>query len=179
MAEAGFIETMNFDLVDEPTLYGKFGRSAESRLEVDNPRSAEHYLLRDSLLPSLMAVLGRNTKNEYPQRIFEAGKVFSREGVGIARDALAGCALGPFLLFVHRGQEPPRGASQEALPARRRRRGRLPTGPSPREGRAEAFVKDVPLGYVGEVKPSALAAFGLDMPVCGFELDLSGSHARA
>ena len=133
MAEAGYIETMNYDLLDEPTLYGKFGRSAESRLEVDNPRSAEHYLLRDSLLPSLMAVLGRNTKNEYPQRIFEAGKVFSREGVGIAGDHLPGCALGSFLLFVHRGEEPPRGAGQEA-----HRRGGgdaagVPTGRSPRD----------------------------------------------
>ena len=40
---------------------------------MDNPRTKEHYLLRDSLLPSLLAVLGRNTKNEYPQRVFEAG----------------------------------------------------------------------------------------------------------
>ena len=29
------------------------------------------------------------------------------------------------------------------------------------------------LGFVGEVKPSAIASFGLDVPVAGFELDLS------
>jgi len=92
MAEAGFDETMNFDLVDEPTLYGKFGRSSEGKLEVENPRSAEHQLLRDSLLPSLMGVLGRNTKNEYPQRVFEAGKVFRRDGPGL-KEATSFAAL--------------------------------------------------------------------------------------
>ena len=46
------------------------------------------------------------------------------------------------------------------------------------EGRcAEALLKGVSLGHLGEVKPSALAAFGLDVPVCGFELDLSKRSA--
>jgi len=172
MAEAGFDETMNFDLMDEPTLYGKFGRSSEGKLEVENPRSAEHYLLRDSLLPSLMGVLGRNTKNEYPQRVFEAGKVFLRGGSGL-REATSFAALSAHssssfteakmhmeaLVKRHYGEEADtRPASHWAFA----------------DGRcAEALVRGIPLGYLGEVKPSALAAFGLDVPVCGFELDLS------
>ncbi|HEV2230794.1 MAG TPA: phenylalanine--tRNA ligase subunit beta, partial [Thermoplasmata archaeon] len=93
MAEAGFDETMSFDLVDATSLYGNFGRSPDSKLEVDNPRTAEHSVLRDSLLPSLMSVLGRNTKNEYPQRVFEAGKVFARGGSGVTEGvSIAGLA---------------------------------------------------------------------------------------
>jgi phenylalanyl-tRNA synthetase beta chain len=172
MAEAGYNETMNYDLLDEPTLYGKFGRSAESRLEVDNPRSVEHYLLRDSLLPSLIAVLGRNTKNEYPQRIFEAGMIFSREGSGILETpslaALSAHSSSSFteakmhleaLVTKHFGEAAEtRPASHWAFA----------------EGRsAQALVKGTSLGHLGEVKPGALAAFGLDTPVCGFELDLS------
>jgi phenylalanyl-tRNA synthetase beta chain len=172
MAEAGFDETVNFDLVDDSTLYGKFGRSAASKLEVDNPRSMEHYLLRDSLLPSLMAVLGRNTKNEYPQRVFEAGKVFLATGTGLAEAtsiaALSAHSSSSFteakmhleaLVTRHFGEPAEtRPASHWAFA----------------EGRsAQAFVKGASLGFLGEVKPSALAAFGVDAPVCGFELDLS------
>ena len=39
---AGFIETMNFDLVDSASLYDKFSRPSDSRIEVENPRTLEH-----------------------------------------------------------------------------------------------------------------------------------------
>jgi phenylalanyl-tRNA synthetase beta chain len=172
MAESGFNETMNFDLVDEVMLYRNFGRSSEPKLEVDNPRTAEHSVLRDSLIPSLMAVLGRNTKNEYPQRVFEAGKVFVRSGSGLVEStsmaALSADSSASFteakmhleaLVKKHFGEEADtRPGSHWAFA----------------EGRcAEALIRGTSIGYLGEVKPSALAAFGLDVPVCGFELDLS------
>ena len=172
MAEEGFDETTSFDLVDGPKLYTNFGRSSDTKLEVDNPRTAEHSLLRDSLLPSLMGVLGRNTKNEYPQRVFEAGKVFLRGGSGILEPtfvaALSAHASSSFteakmyleaLVKKHFGEEADtRPGSHWAFA----------------EGRcAEARFRGTTLGFLGEVKPSALAAFGLDVPVCGFELDLS------
>ncbi len=128
MAEAGFDETMSFDLVDGPSLYGNFGRSPDSKLEVDNPRTAEHSLLRDSLLPSLMAVLGRNTKNEYPQRVFEAGKVFARGESGVTEGVSIAGALCALVLLLHRGQDVPRGARQEALRRGRRHAARVALG---------------------------------------------------
>jgi phenylalanyl-tRNA synthetase beta chain len=172
MAEAGFEETMSFDLVDDSTLYGNFGRSAGSKLEVDNPRSMEHYLLRDSLLPSLMAVLGRNTKNEYPQKVFEAGKVFLRNGSGLAE------ATSMAALSAHSSSSFTEAKMHlEALVTKHLGEA-AETRPAPHwafaEGRsAQALIKGTSVGFLGEIKPSALAAFGLDMPVCGFELDLS------
>ena len=44
---------------------------------------------------------------------------------------------------------------------------------------AEVVVKGAAIGHVGEVKPSALAAFGVDVGVSGFELDLSKARAPA
>ena len=42
------------------------------------------------------------------------------------------------------------------------------------EGRcAEVLVEKKSIGYVGEVNPSAVAAFGLDVPVAGYEIDLA------
>ena len=179
MTEAGFNETMNYDLVDDSTLYGRFGRSAEPKLEVENPRSVEHYLLRDSLIPSLMAVLGRNTKNEYPQKVFEGGRVFSRHGGQGIRETFSIAALSAdssssfteakmhlqALVRRHIGTEAETKASSHWAFA---------------DGRsAQAFVNDRPVGYLGEVKPSVLAAFGVDVPVCGFELHLTGPKPRA
>jgi phenylalanyl-tRNA synthetase beta chain len=172
MAEAGFIETMNFDLIDEPTLYTRFGRSADLRLEVDNPRSVEHRLLRDSLLPSLMAVLGRNTKNEYPQRVFEAGKVFRRSGSGLSEAATIAA------LSAHSSSSFTEAKSDLEALVTKHFGVAAETRPASHwafaDGRcAQAFVRGVPVGYLGEVRPTALAAFGVDVPVCGFELDLS------
>lgn len=172
MAEAGFNETINFDLVDGPSLYGNFGRSPDSKLEVDNPRTAEHSLLRDSLLPSLMAVLGHNTKNEYPQLVFEAGKVFTRGGSGIieatsiaALTAHSSSSFTEAKMYLEALVKKHFGEAADTRPG---------SHWAFAEGRcAEALIRGTSLGYLGEVKPSALAAFGLDMPVCGFELDLS------
>ena len=172
MAEAGFDETMSFDLVDGPTLYANFGRSSDAKLEVDNPRTAEHSLLRDSLLPSLMSVLGRNTKNEYPQRVFEAGKVFLRSGSGLTEGtsiaALSAHSSSSFTeakMYLEALVKKHFGEAADTRPG---------SHWAFAEGRcAEALIRGNSLGYLGEVKPSALAAFGLDVPVCGFELDLS------
>jgi phenylalanyl-tRNA synthetase beta chain len=169
MTEAGFNETMNYDLVDDATLYTKFGRGAESKLEVENPRSVEHYLLRDSLIPSLMAVLGRNTKNEYPQKVFEGGRTFSREGQGI-REAFSVAAL----LADSSASFTEAKAHFEAL-VRRHLGKEAETRPASHwafaDGRtAQASVADKVVGHIGEVKPSVLAAFGVDVPVSGFEL---------
>jgi len=172
MAESGFEETMNFDLVDDSTLYGKFGRSPDSKLEVDNPRTIEHYLLRDSLLPTLMAVLGRNTKNEYPQRVFEAGKVFIRTGASIAEAtsiaALSAHSSSSFTEAKMHLQALVKRHFGEAAETQSAAHWAFAEGRS-----ARALFKGKPLGYLGEVKPSALAAFGVDVPACGFELDLS------
>lgn len=171
MAEAGFEETMNFDLVDEAMLYRNFARRGDMSLEVDNPRTAEHRLLRDSLVPSLMGVLGRNTKNEYPQRIYEAGKVFTRSGGAVLEStsfaALSAHSAASFteakmhleaLVKKHFGEEAETRPDFHWAFA---------------EGRcAEAVLKGVSLGHLGEVKPTVLAAFGLDVPVCGFELSI-------
>jgi phenylalanyl-tRNA synthetase beta chain len=173
MAEEGFNETMNFDLIDEPTLYGRFGRSTHLRLEVDNPRSMEHYLLRDSLLPSLMAVLGRNTKNEYPQKIFEAGKVFQRSAQGRLPAEVTTLAA----LSAHSSSSFTEAKSALEALVTKHFGVAAETRPASHwafaEGRcAEAIVNGVTMGYLGEIKPSALAAFGVDVPVCGFELHL-------
>lgn len=171
VAMAGFIETMNFDLVDIASLYTKFSRSSSSKIEVENPRTVEHSVLRDSILPSLMVALSRNIQATYPQRVYEVGHVFLREGSEIIErsrlSALAAHSTSSFseakayleaLISAHLGESIQTRSAQHWAFA---------------EGRsAEVLVKNQRIGYLGEVKPSALASFGLDVPVSGYEIDL-------
>jgi phenylalanyl-tRNA synthetase beta chain len=172
VAMAGFIETMNYDLVDGASLYGKFSRSDESRIEVENPRTLEHHLLRDAIIPSLMATLARNVKEVYPQRVFETGRVYTREGSRIVEvphvAALVAYSSSSFseaksyleaLVWEHLGTEIETRVGEHWAFT---------------EGRcADVWVDGNRIGHMGEVKPTAVAAFGLDVPVAGFEIDLS------
>jgi phenylalanyl-tRNA synthetase beta chain len=172
VAMAGFIETMGYDLVDADSLYQKFSRSGDSRIEVENPRTLEHHLLRDSTLPSLMSTLARNVKAAYPQRVFEVGRVYTRGGSGIDETpklaALVAHSSSSFseakmyleaLVREHLGKGIETRVAQHWAFA---------------DGRcAEVTVDGMAIGHLGEVKPSAVAAFGLDVPVAAFEIDLS------
>src|SRR5207245_11324473 len=80
MASSGMVEAISYELVDESSFYKKFERSAEEKVEVSDPRSIDHSILRDSLLRSLLSILSRNIKEDYPQRIFEVGRVYHRVG---------------------------------------------------------------------------------------------------
>jgi phenylalanyl-tRNA synthetase beta chain len=172
MSRAGFIETMNFDLVDETSLYTRFSRPSAKRIEVENPRTIEHALLRDSILPSLMSVLSRNVKAAYPQKVFEVGRVYLRKGSKIVEEShLAALVAHSSSSFSE--------AKMYLEPLIEEKLGGVLSTPAKNhwafaEGRcAEIVVDGRGLGYVGELSPSAVASFGLDVPVAGFEIDLA------
>ncbi|MGH9922901.1 MAG: phenylalanine--tRNA ligase subunit beta, partial [Nitrososphaerales archaeon] len=72
----GIIEVMNFNLVSKEVQYEMMNRVGVNVLAVEQTKSIEHEVLRDSLIPSLMLILSRNIHEPYPQRIFEIGKTF-------------------------------------------------------------------------------------------------------
>lgn len=173
MAMAGFLETMNFDLVDEASLYEKFSRPSQDKIEVENPRTIEHSLLRDSILPSLLSVLSRSINAVYPQKVFEVGRVFTRKSTGIVEQPRLGA------LVAHSSSSFSEAKMYLEALAKEKFRGTLTTTRGSHwafaEGRcAEVHLDGIKIGQIGELKPSAVAAFGLDVPVAGFEIDLLG-----
>jgi len=172
VAMSGFTETMSFDLLDQASLYTRFSRSSERMIEVENPRSLEHRLLRDSIIPSLMSALSRNVQAAYPQKVYEVGRVFVRGTDKIEeRPKLAALTAHSWASYSEAK------TYLEALAMVFLGKG-LETRPSSHwafeEGRcAEAMSGDRAIGHLGEVKASALAAFGVDVPVAGFEIDLA------
>jgi len=175
MAGSGMIEIMTFELTDEMSLYTLFQRSSSEKLVVLNPKSIEHSFLRDALIPSLMASLSGNVKSDYPQRIFEIGRVYTRAEGRVHEAWHLGCLvahsqasfteakmyLESFCRIIT-GTE----ATTEAGEHWAFSRGRC----------AKVIVKGESLGHVGEVKPEAIDGFGLGVPVSGFEIDISALH---
>jgi phenylalanyl-tRNA synthetase beta chain len=172
MVASGMTEMMTYELVDEPSLYTNFERSSIESIRLDSPKSLEHSLLRDSAIPSLMTVMARNVKEEYPQRIFEIGRVYNRAGRGVEEAWHLGCLIGysqasysEAKMFLDAFCKALDGRSPRTKPA-------LHWAFTP--GRSAVILfEHVDIGVIGEVKPAALHAFGVNVPVCGFEIDLS------
>jgi phenylalanyl-tRNA synthetase beta chain len=172
MAGAGMIELMTFELTDENSLFSNFQRPSASKVTVQNPKSADHSILRDALIPSLMASLSGNVKSDYPQRVFEIGKVYSRSDDGVREAWHLGCLIAhtnasytEAKMFMESACEIIAG--KEVATSETTHWAFTP-------GRsALARAAGSQLGHVGEIKPEAIEAFSLGVPVSGFELDLS------
>lgn len=172
MAGSGMIELMTYELIDERTLYTNFERSSALKVSVEGPKSIEHSLLRDSLIPSLMSALSKNMKEEYPQRVFEIGRVYVRTAKGVNEVWKLAC------LSAHAQSSFSEAKMFLESFCRTMFGSKLVTRPTSHwafaSGRsASANLKGANLGAVGEIRPDVLASFGIGVPVCGFEVDLS------
>lgn len=172
MVASGMIELMTYELTDEKSLYTNFGRPSDHAVGVEGPKSIEHCLLRDSVIPSLMAAMSGNAKEEYPQRVFEIGRTYAMNGEVIEEAWHLACLmahaqasfseakmyLDSFLRTMVGGASKTEPASHWAFAPGRT---------------ARIHVDGEETGAVGELAPQCLAAFGVNVPVCGFEIDLS------
>ena len=71
----GYQETLNTTLTNPDNLFIKMGLEPAKIVELANPKIVTMTCLRNSLLPSLMEFLSVNQSVEFPQKIFELGKV--------------------------------------------------------------------------------------------------------
>jgi phenylalanyl-tRNA synthetase beta chain len=175
MAGSGMIEMMTFELTDEKSLYSRFHRSSSGKVAVQNPKSLEHSVLRDALIPTLMASLSGNVKSDYPQRVFEIGRVYARSKEGVSESWHLGCLVAHSQSSFTEAKMYLEStcriiAGKETIASEGQHWAFVP-------GRcASVAVSGVRLGHVGEVRPEAIEAFGLGVPVSGFEVDLSALH---
>lgn len=168
----GMLESLNFSLGSAQVLYNSFGRSSHGALSVEGPKSSEHEYLRDSIIPSLLQSLSKNVHEEYPQKLFEIGKVFNDVQSQIAEGwSVAGCIAHASANFTEakstlqtllgsafgKSAETNPNSDQFFIPGRS----------------AEILVDGIKVGRIGEITPLALENFRLRIPVSAFELDLS------
>ncbi len=168
----GLIENVNFSLISR-TLEHDVNRANDyaDAVAVVGSKSEEHEILRSSILPSLLRSLSHNIHEEYPQRLFEIGKVFSLDEDPVERwslcsvlahdeaDYTEGKSIVQTLMGVGLGKE------LEAHSA---------TIPTFLDGRgAYLYIADTKVGIIGEISPSIIENFKIRVPVGAFEIDLT------
>lgn len=169
----GAQEIMSFDLTNKDSLFKLMGAKEEKVVEVDNPITFTFSCLRNKLLPSIMEFLSKNTKKEYPQRIFEVGDVVypdsKADEMSVTEQRLAFAISHSDVTFTEAKQCLDAVFSNLGIKI------------AVREEEHESFIAGrcaaiysgkERIGIIGEVHPQVLANWGLEMPVVGFEVKL-------
>jgi len=173
MIGLGFQEVLTYTLTSPENLFAKMNCKKERTVEIANPKVQTLTCLRSWLLPSLMAFLSYNTSVEYPQRIFELGKVTLHDAKSETKtrddEHLAAVVCHANASFTE---------IKSALDALFMNLGlkwqiERTKHSSFMEGRVGvAIVEKTNVGILGEVYPKVLEAWKLGNPVAAFELNI-------
>ncbi len=173
MVGLGFQEILTYTLTNPESLFDKMNREKTRIVELANPKVLTMTCLRNWLLPSLMEFLGSNQSVEFPQKIFELGKVTLLDAKKETRtrdeDWLAAATSHANASFSE---------IKSCLDAFFMNLGvdwqlKETVHPSFIEGRVgAAIVNGVNVGVLGEVNPKVLEAWKLENPTAAFELNM-------
>jgi phenylalanyl-tRNA synthetase beta chain len=173
----GMLEILSFSLVSKKVQYELMGIRDDIAkvISVNGTKSNEYEVLRDSLIPSLLQTLSHNIHQEYPQKLFEFGKVFQLSkaldehwnvGVVIAHNTASYTETKSTMQELLNGCFGPKYASMIFTAA----------GYNGMfiEGRcANIIFNEKNIGIIGEITPVAVENFKLRVPVAAFELNMS------
>ena len=132
-------------------------------VKVESPVNQDYDTLRNFILPGLLKILSENKSYEYPQNIFEIGRIFDDI---VDKDSLGIVVTGNFTMIKQK---------LDALFSL------LDIEYKIKENENESFilgrcgkiiVNEQELGVVGEISPAVLDNFGIDVPCSGLELDI-------
>lgn len=169
----GFIETNTFCIINKEEQTKLMGAETEV-VELLNSVSEEYNSLRAWMTPSLLGVLKNNKHHEYPQNIFEAGRVFRKDKeteTGVKEDVRLCVALCDKDTDYTRIRQ----VLDLIFEA-------LNTDYDIEETDHSSFVKGrvarvkkgkQKIAYIGEIHPAVLGNFSLEMPVSALELNLT------
>jgi len=171
MIGLGYTEALNSSLTSKQVLYDNTKRDSSKLIEVAESKSQEHTVLRDSILPGLLENLSKNIHEQYPQKLFETGIVFSgdspiRESISIA------------CVSAHKdsGYTEIKSVLQSLLKTDSNIECRTKTAENPMFAKgktADVIIGNKKVGIVGELSPEVIESFKIRVPVSGFELVLS------
>jgi len=176
MVGLGAIEFMSYTLTNLDNLYKKMDMDPADQkyIEVDNAVSKNWSIFRTWLTPNAMEMFSKNTNREYPQDIFEIGQVVLLDPKAETR------SRNPVrMVWGHIGKVSDFTMAKQALDFLMDRLGvsykmEDADHPSFVPGRvARVVVGKKKVAYIGEIHPQVLENWGLQMPVCLFELNLS------
>ena len=166
------VEIVNFSLISKKIQYDFSGiEEPENVASVNATKSSEHEVLRDMLLPSLLKSLSRNIHEEYPQRLFEIGKIFEwGENINEywALSAVVAHNTADYTEIKSILQTLLKQSFGKSITTE------VAAHPAFINGRcASIIVNDKYVGILGEITPFAIDNFKLRVPVAAFELNIS------
>jgi phenylalanyl-tRNA synthetase beta chain len=177
VAGLGFQEIISYTLTNKEHLFKKMNVKEEKVVEIENPVSMNWNVFRNWLLPSLMEFYSNNQHVAYPQKIFEVGDVVlidekqetrtrdvKKLTAAIADSKVAyddiAAVLDAFLSSLKIKYKLRKNRYESFI-----------------EGRsAEILVNNKPIGFIGELHPTVLKNWKMEMPVAAFEIDLEMIH---
>jgi len=172
MVGLGYQEILTYTLTNQESLFEKMNTQKTKNVELADPKVVTMTCLRNWLLPSLMEFLSNNQSTEFPQKIFELGKVTlldeAEETKTRDEEWLCGATAHANSNFSE---------IKSALDAFMSNFGvdwqiKETTHPSFIEGRAgKVIVAGSEVGVVGEVNPLVLEAWKLENPTAAFEIN--------
>ncbi|MDD4326214.1 MAG: phenylalanine--tRNA ligase subunit beta [Candidatus Bathyarchaeota archaeon] len=173
MVGLGYQETLNTTLTNSEILFTKMNMPPSPLIELANPKVITMTCIRNWLLPSLMEFLSVNQSVEFPQKIFELGKVtlldYTKETKTRDENWLASATAHPNANFSE---------IKSALDSFMVNFGvewqiTESSNPSFIEGRVgKVIVENTEIGFVGEINPVVLEAWKLENPTAAFEINL-------
>jgi len=158
----GFSEVMTLMLSNERDQFIRMNMEPQPAIEAEKAVSADQGMPRTWLLPSLLVVLEKNRNREYPQSIFEVGQCLTSDGK--VKTVASGVIAATKTNFAEikasfSGLLSGISIDPEFEPH---------DHPSFIEGRCAGCAS----GFFGEIHPAVLEAYGLEVPVTAFELEL-------
>ncbi|TKJ17435.1 phenylalanine--tRNA ligase subunit beta [Candidatus Woesearchaeota archaeon B3_Woes] len=167
----GFQEVMSQILSNKNLLYNKMEIEDFGTVELQNPTSENYSVLRTWIVPILMEFLSKNKHVEYPQNIFEQGTVtIKKEGKIIDYERIAALSISEKADYTK---------IKQTLDCLMRM---LDIEYKIEETKHDSFIEgrvgriivnDKKVGYIGEINPKVIYNFNLEMPVIGFEINIS------
>ncbi|MFQ6050233.1 MAG: phenylalanine--tRNA ligase subunit beta [Candidatus Hydrothermarchaeota archaeon] len=172
MISLGFQEVMTLSLTNEADHYEKMNLKKCESVEIENPVTEEHTIVRTSLLPNLMEQLKLNKRFDLPQRIFEIGDVVllgETETGGVNVRKVCGVTIHPKSNFSEIKSVvitllDNLGVDYRIEP---RVHGSFINGRC-----AKIISNEREIGVFGEIHPKVIVNYGLAHPVVGFEISI-------
>lgn len=165
----GFLETIHSHLTNPELIYDKMNSLPDSYIEVEHPKTSTYRILRTWIIPQLLDTYSISKRDEYPQKIFEVGKVFTRE------DLEGKVHLATAVAHSSANYSEIKSVLDTLLESLvEKYEIRYCKHPSFIEGRSgKIYYRDLEIGIIGEIHPAVLSNFKVEVPVAAFEIDLT------
>jgi phenylalanyl-tRNA synthetase beta chain len=175
LAGFGFQETLSFVLSSKKEQLENMNlpteKNSESIIEIQNPVSENYSCLRKSLLPGIMKFFSNNIDKDFPQKIFELGKIVLPD----ARAENKTKEENHLSLAISHAKANLTEATELLFSVFKNKKIELKSKECASfiSGRcAEIIINSKSVGILGEIHPKVLSSWKLRMPVVALELNL-------